>query len=36
MEEWTLVYIGSLGDRMKPLGSVMTTKRTISRQEQEF
>jgi hypothetical protein len=26
MEEWTLVPIGSLGNRMKPLGSLMTTK----------
>jgi hypothetical protein len=36
MEEWTFVPIGSPWDRMKSLGSHMTTERTNRRQEQEF
>jgi hypothetical protein len=34
--EWTSFPVGSLWDRMKPLGSLMTTERTNRRQEQEF
>jgi hypothetical protein len=36
MEEWNSIPIVSLWDRMKPLGSHMTTEQTNRRQEQEF
>jgi hypothetical protein len=36
MDEWTSVPSGSPWDRMKPLGSHMTTEQTNRRQEQKF